>query len=97
MECHAGTLVGVSVLMTGKIIIYAQFGLIVLLVYALSAEYRSNPYQQDWILANAPPLQYLLNGYLAAGLIGILIGGFVLLLADLVREKQKRGGLKTAF
>ena len=83
--------------MAGKIIIFAQFGLIVLFVYALSAEYRSNAYQQDWISANASPLQYLLNGYLAAGLIGILIGGATLLLADYLRQRERRGGLKTAI
>ena len=81
----------------GKIIVFVQFGLIVLFVYVLSAEFRSNAYQRDWILANASPLQYLLNGYLAAGLIGIFVGGTVLLIVDIFRTREKRGGgLKTA-
>ena len=79
----------------GFIFIYAQFGLIVLFVYGLSAEYRSNAYQQDWISKNAPILQYLVNGYLAAMLLGIFIGGGVLLSADYLRTKNKKSSLRT--
>jgi hypothetical protein len=79
----------------GKIVLFLQFLLIVLLVYALSAEYQSNQYQQSWVSANAPWLQYLLNGYMAAALIGILIGGAFLLVADIRRNRKRRGGLKT--
>jgi len=75
--------------------IYAEFGLIVLLVYGLSAEYRSNAYQQDWISSNAPTLQYLVNGYLAAMLLGVLIGGGVLLAADYWRNRNKKSSLRT--
>src|SRR3989454_12780584 len=76
-------LLGGSVtLKRGYVVIYAQFGLIVLFVYGLSAEYRSNAYQQDWISSNAPFLQYFLNGYLAALLLGIFIGGGDLLAAN---------------
>ncbi len=46
----------------GYVVIFAQFGLIVFFVYGLSAEYRSNAYQQDWILRKAPWLQYFVNG-----------------------------------
>lgn len=79
----------------GYIFIYAQFGLIVLFVYGLSAEYRSNAYQQDWISSNAPVLQYLVNGYLAAMLLGVFIGGGVLLSADYLRTKNKKSSLRT--
>jgi len=79
----------------GYIFIYAQFGLIVLFVYGLSAEYRSNAYQQDWISSNAPILQYLVNGYLAAMLLGVFIGGGVLLSADYLRTKNKKSSLRT--
>ena len=81
--------------MAGKILIFTQFGFIVLFVYALSAEYRANPYQQQWIASNAPALQYFLDGYLAAGLIGVFIGGAVLLLADYFRSRRKIGTAKT--
>jgi len=77
-------------LMKGKIIVFGEFVLIVFFVYALSSEYRSNAYQQDWVMKNAWPLQYLLNGYLAAGLVGIVLGGAVLLLADYNRERNRR-------
>ncbi|HVH14342.1 MAG TPA: hypothetical protein VNA15_01315 [Candidatus Angelobacter sp.] len=79
----------------GHLFIYAQFGLIVLFVYALSEEYRANAYQQDWISSNAPLLQYLLNGYLAAMFLGIFIGGGVLLVADYWRNRNKKSSLKT--
>jgi len=79
----------------GHLFIYAQFGLIVLFVYGLSDEYRSNAYQQDWISSNAPLLQYFLNGYLAAMLLGIFIGGGVLLVADYWRNINKKSSLRT--
>ena len=69
--------------------LYVQFALIVLFVYGLSSEYRSNPYQQDWIWNNAPILAYVLNGYLAAMLVGVLIGGGVLLVSDYWRNRKK--------
>jgi hypothetical protein len=79
----------------GYIFVYAQFGLIVLFVYGLSAEYRSNAYQQDWISNNAPLLQYFLNGYLAAMLLGVFIGGGVLLAADYWRNRNKITSLRS--
>ena len=79
----------------GLLFIYAQFGLIVLFVYGLSAEYRSNPYQQDWISSKAPLLQYLVNGYLFAMLLGIFIGGGVLLAGDHWRNRNKKSSLRT--
>jgi len=79
----------------GHLFIYAEFGLIVLFVYGLSAEYRSNAYQQDWISSNAPILQYLVNGYLAAMLLGVFIGGGVLLAADYQRNRNKKSSLRT--
>lgn len=70
------------------VVIYAQFAFIVLLFSALSSEYENNPYMQQWISANAAPIGYLLNGYLAAMLIGVVFGGAILL----VREYwQNRG------
>ncbi len=79
----------------GYVFIYVQFGLIVLFVYGLSAEYRSNLYQQDWLSKNAPLLQYFLNGYLAAMLLGVFIGGGVLLAADYRRNRIKKSSLRT--
>lgn len=79
----------------GHLFVYAQFGLIVLFVYGLSAEYSANAYQQDWISSNAPLLQYLVNGYLVAMLLGIFIGGGVLLISDYWRNKNKKSSLRT--
>ena len=83
--------------MRGKVVIFAQFGFIVLFVYALSSEYQSNQYQQGWIAENASPLQYLLNGYAAAALIGVFIGGAVLLLSTYLKERKETHALKTAI
>lgn len=84
-----------SRMIRGKIVLFLQFVFIVFLVYALSAEYQSNQYQQSWVSANVPWLQYLLNGYMAAALIGILLGGALLLVADITRNRRRKGGLKT--
>ena len=84
-----------SPMIAGKIVIFLLYVFIVLLVYALTVEYQSNQYQQSWVLANVPWLQYLLNGYMAAALIGIMIGGACLLVADILRNRNRRGGLKT--
>ena len=81
--------------LAGKIVIFLLFVFIVLLVYALTSEYQSNQYQQSWVQAKAPWLQLLLNGYMAAALIGIVIGGTCLLVADILRNRNRRGGLKT--
>ena len=59
---------------------FAQFVVISLLLSVISAEYQSNPYMQEWIEKNAWPIGYLLNGYLAATLIGFAIGGAFLVL-----------------
>ena len=62
------------------LVAFAQFVIIVLLFSGISAEYQSNPNMQTWIVQNAWPIGYLLNGYLASTLVGIAIGGAVLLL-----------------
>ena len=84
-----------SRMVRGKTVIFLQFGFIVVLFYSLSAEYQSNQFQQKWISDNAPWLQFLLNGYMAAALIGVLIGAAFMLVADVLRNRIGRGGLKT--
>lgn len=79
----------------GKIFLYLQFLFIVLLIFALSTEYQANQYQQTWVSANAPWLQFLLNGYMAAALVGILIGGAVLLIADIWKNRNRGPRLKS--
>jgi len=82
-------------MLAGKLVLFLMFGFIVSLVFALSAEYQSNQFQQKWVSDNASWLQYLLNGYLAAALVGIFIGGAFLLVAEIVRSRNRGGGLKT--
>jgi cytochrome bd-type quinol oxidase subunit 2 len=64
---------------TTLLIAFAQFVVIVLLLSAVSAEYQSNRYMQDWVAQNAWPVGYLLNGYLASTLVGVAIGAAFLL------------------
>jgi len=66
-----------------------QFGFIVLLLSALSAEYQANPFMQQWFSSHVSPVGYLLNGYLAAMLIGVSVGGAVLVAVDCVRSRRK--------
>ncbi len=58
---------------------FVQFVIIAVLFSAASAEYQSNAYMQEWIAKNAWPIGYILNGYLAATLVGFAIGGAFLL------------------
>ena len=54
---------------------FVQFVVIALLLSVVSGEFQSNAYMQEWIEKNAWPIGYLLNGYLAATLVGFAIGG----------------------
>jgi hypothetical protein len=54
---------------------FVQFVVIALLLAVVSAEYLSNAFMQEWIQKNAWPIGFLLNGYLAATLVGFAIGG----------------------
>jgi hypothetical protein len=71
------------------LVIYAQFAFIVLLFSALSSEYENNPFMQQWISTNASPVGYLLNGYLAAMLIGVVFGGAILLVREYWQNRTK--------
>jgi hypothetical protein len=88
-----------SAMIRAKIVIFLEFAFIVLLFYALSAEYNINQYQQSWVASNAPWLQYVLNGYMSAALIGILIGAAFLLIVDILRNRngKGKGGMRTGF
>ncbi len=56
---------------TASIIIAAQFLIMVGLLSALSSEYQSNPFMQQWLSNNAWPLGYLLTDYLGSLLVAI--------------------------
>ncbi len=68
-------------------VLILEFAVIVILVWAVSLEYRANQYLQAWTNQNAPFLGYLLNGYLAAMLAGVLIGSTALF----VQNRPGRG------
>ncbi len=67
-------------------ILIGEFAVIVALFWGLSLEYLSNQFMRDWITQNAWPVSFLLNGYFAALLLGILAGG----LAVYVRRFTKK-------
>ncbi len=77
-----------AALKTGYLLILVQFGLIVLLLSALSSEYQANPFMQQWVSGHASPVGFLLNGYLAATLIGVFAGGAILLTRDYLRNRK---------
>ncbi len=74
-------------------ILIGEFAIIVALMWGLSLEYLSNQFMRDWIAQNAQPVEYLLNGYFAALLLGILAGG---LLVYVRRVTKKTGLVRTA-
>ncbi len=55
-----------------NIIILGQYFAIIGLLTAISAEYSSNTFMQQWISENAFPLGYLLNGFLGPILLTVL-------------------------
>ena len=68
-----------------------EFGVIVLLFWAFSREYQANAYFQTWVQDNAWPLAWLLNGYAAALLFGVLVAGVAsVLIRDDPRLKLRR-------
>jgi len=67
-------------------VLILEFGVIVVLVWGVSLEYRANQYLQAWVNERAPLLGYLLNGYLAAMLGGVLVGSIILFLQNRPRR-----------
>src|SRR2546422_9319531 len=76
-------------------ILIGEYGAIVALVWALSLEYQSNAYMRSWIDQNAAPVGYILNGYFAALLLGILVGSLTMFGLRLLTGK--RGSAKEIF
>ena len=66
-----------------------EFAVIVALLWGVSSEYRANQFMQTWVTKNAWPLQFLLNGYFASMLLGVLIGVLGL---RINRNRKKESG-----
>ena len=62
---------------TVSTIIIGQFALTIGLLTALSNEYRSNYFMQQWISQNASPLGYFLAGYIGTAL-ATIVGGLLI-------------------
>ena len=69
-------------------ILIGEYAAIVALIWALSLEYQSNAYMRAWIDQNAAPVGYILNGYFAALLLGILVGALAMFGLRLLSEKK---------
>src|SRR3989441_2249010 len=59
-------------------VIIAQFAITIALLIAISNEYQSNYFMQQWISENASPLGYFLAGYVGTALATIVGGGLIL-------------------
>ena len=68
-------------------VIIAQFAITVGLLAAISNEYQSNYFMQQWISQNASPLGYFLAGYVGPAM-ATIVGG-VLILWKLVLSRRK--------
>ena len=67
-------------------ILIGQFAVIVALLWGISLEYLSNQFMRDWIAQNAQLVGYLLNGYFAALMLGILAGGLLVYLRRFTKK-----------
>src|SRR5256712_3207239 len=68
-------------------IVIAQFAITIVLLVAISNEYKSNYFMQQWISQNASPLGYFLAGYVGPAMATIF--GGVLILWKLVLSRRK--------
>jgi hypothetical protein len=68
-------------------IIIGQFAITVGLLVAISDEYQSNYFMQQWISQNASPLGFFLAGYVGPAL-ATIVGG-VLILWKLVLTRRQ--------
>ena len=58
-------------------IVIAQFAITIVLLVAISNEYKSNYFMQQWISQNASPLGYFLTGYVGPAL-AMIVGGVLI-------------------
>ena len=58
-------------------IVIAQFAITIVLLVAISNEYKSNYFMQQWISQNASPLGYFLTGYVGPAL-AVIVGGVLI-------------------
>src|SRR5213594_1406800 len=58
-------------------IVIAQFAITMVLLVAISNEYKSNYFMQQWISQNASPLGYFLTGYVGPAL-AMIVGGVLI-------------------
>ncbi len=68
-------------------VVVAQFFIMILLLIAISNEYQSNYFMQQWIDQNASPIGFLLSGYVGTLLAAIL--GSVLIIWKLLMPMRQ--------
>ena len=67
-------------------IVIAQFAITIVLLVAISNEYKSNYFMQQWISQNASPLGYFLTGYVGPALATIVGGVLIVWKLVLIRR-----------
>jgi len=70
-------------------IVIAQFAITIGLLAAISNEYQSNYFMQQWISENVSPLGYFLAGYVGTALATIVGGGLILWKLVLTRRQSE--------
>jgi MFS family permease len=70
-------------------IVIAQFAITIGLLAAISNEYQSNYFMQQWISQNASPLGYFLAGYVGTALATIVGAGLILWKLVLTRRQSE--------
>src|SRR5712691_2401428 len=70
-------------------IVIAQFAITIGLLAAVSNEYQSNYFMQQWISQNASPLGYFLAGYVGTALATIVGAGLILWKLVLTRRQSE--------
>src|SRR2546425_478136 len=68
-------------------IVIAQFAITIVLLVAISNEYKSNYFMQQWVSQNASPLGFFLTGYV--GTVLAAIAGGILILWKLVLTRRQ--------
>src|SRR6266581_3904330 len=68
-------------------IIIVQFAITIGLLVAISNEYQSNYFMQQWISQNASPLGFFLSGYFGT-LLAVIVGGLLIVWKIVLHRRQ---------
>jgi len=75
-------------------VIIAQFAITIGMLVAISNEYQSNYFMQQWISQNASPLGYFLSGYVGPAL-ATIVGALLIAWRIILNRGQSKAKSKT--